>query len=171
LNTNNRERTKDAKTIKINKTKSKILEHILRSPGVRYRQLLRFTGLSNSVLSYYLRNLEGSRHIIVNRDNNNRAIGYYPKNIKIKELQIIANLRSNTERRIVQFLLEQQQGQPTFNDIIKHIHKAPSTISWHIKKLKNAKIVISIRHDNRPSLYKLRNKQNVAKIFSKYICN
>jgi predicted transcriptional regulator len=150
---------------------SRILKHILRTPGVRYRQLLRFTGLSNSALSYYLRNLEGSRRIIVNRDNNNRAIGYYPKNIKTKELQVIANLRSNTERRIVQFLLE-QQGQSTFNDIIKHTEKAQSTISWHIKKLKNAKIIISIRqYNNRPSIYRIRDKQNVAKIVSKYIRN
>ena len=168
MNTHNRER--GPKTIQVNKNKSRILEHILRTPGVRYRQLLRFTGLSNSALSYYLANLEGSRHIIVNRDNNNRATGYYPKNIKTKELQIIANLRSNTERRIVQFLLEQQEGQPTFNDIIKHTKKAPSTISWHLKKLKNAKIIISIRQDtNRPSIYKIRDKQDVAKIVSKYI--
>jgi hypothetical protein len=45
-NNNNRERIKSAKTIQVNKNKSRILEHILRSPGVRYRQLLRFTGLS-----------------------------------------------------------------------------------------------------------------------------
>ena len=167
-NDNNKKvRTKDAKTIQVNKNKSRILEHILRSPGVRYRQLLRFTGLSSGALSYNLKNLEGSRRIIVNRDNNNRATGYYPKNIKTKELQVIANLRSNTERRIVQFLLE-QQGQSTFNDIIKHTDKAPSTISWHLKKLKNAKIITSIRRDNRPSIYKIRNKQNVAEIVSKY---
>jgi predicted transcriptional regulator len=44
----------------------------------------------------------------------------------------MANLANNTDRRIVQFLLE-QQGQFTFNDIIKHTEKAPSTISWHLK--------------------------------------
>ena len=146
--------------------RSKVLELILKSPGIRFRQLLRLTGLSHGSLSFMLKKLEKSRGIIVNRSSNNRVTSYYPKNIKAKELHIISNLRNNTEKRIVQFLLE--QGQSTFNDIVKYTDRAPSTISWHLNKLKNAELITSNNHHGRPRPYKIRNKKSVAKIISKY---
>ena len=38
---------------------------------------------------------------------------------------------------IVQYLLD--QGQSTFYDIVNHSKRAPSTISWHLNRLKNGK--------------------------------
>ena len=146
--------------------RSKVLELILKCPGIRFRQLLRLTGLSHGSLSFMLKKLEKSRGIIVNRSSNDRVTSYYPKNIRTKELHIISNLRNNTEKRIVQFLLE--QGQSTFNDIVKYTDRAPSTISWHLNKLKNAELITSNNHHGRPRPYKIRNKKSVAKIISKY---
>ncbi|MGI8832700.1 MAG: winged helix-turn-helix transcriptional regulator [Nitrososphaeraceae archaeon] len=153
-------------TIKDKEIYPKILEHIRTDPGVRYRKLLRLTGLSNGSLSYTLKKLEKSRRVIVNRSSNSRVTSYYPKNIKTTELQILANLRNNTERRIVQFLLK--QGQSTFNDIVNHAEKAPSTISWHLNRLRIRKLITTNRQHIRPRTYKLINKNNVARIVSKY---
>jgi predicted transcriptional regulator len=113
-----------------------------------------------------LKKLEKSSGIIVKRISNNRVTNYYPRNIRTTELHIISNLRNNTEKRIVQFLLE--QGQSTFNDIVNYTDRAPSTISWHLNKLKNAELIISNNHYGRPRPYKIRNKKSVAKIISKY---
>jgi predicted transcriptional regulator len=146
--------------------RSKALEFILKSPGIRYRQLLRLTGLSHGSLSFVLKKLEKSSGIIVNRTSNNRVTSYYPKNIRTTELHIISNIRNNTEKRIVQFLLE--QGQSTSNDIVNYTDRAPSTISWHLNKLENAELIISNNHYGRPRPYKIRNKKSVAKIISKY---
>jgi predicted transcriptional regulator len=157
------QRIKAARTIKINENKSKILEHIVKSPGVRYRELLRLTGLANGVLSYHLKILEESRRIKVNRDEN-RVTRYYPKNIKTKEFHVIAYIRNNTTRQIIQLLLK--QGHSTFKDIVKHTNKVPSTISWHLKRLVNVKI-ISVSH-NKLHVYKIRNKEKVGKIVAKY---
>jgi predicted transcriptional regulator len=73
------------KNLDHSRKQSKVLKLILKSPGVRYRQLLRTTGLSNGSLSNILRKLENSRSIIVNRTANNRATAYYPKNINISD--------------------------------------------------------------------------------------
>ena len=89
---------------------------------------------------------------------------YYPKNIKNKELHIIAYIRNNTTRQIIQLLLK--QGNSTFKDIVKHTNKVPSTISWHLKKLENVKI-ISVSH-NKLHVYRIRNKEKVAEIVAKY---
>jgi predicted transcriptional regulator len=153
-------------TIKNKKIQSKVLEHIRIDPGVRYRQLLRLTGLSNGSLSYTLKKLEKSRRVIVNRSSNTRVTGYYPENIKTSEVHVLTNLRNHTDRRILQLLLK--QGQCTFKDIVKHTERAPSTISWHLDRLKNRRLITVISHHDRPRPYKIINKNNVARIVSKY---
>ena len=157
------ERTKAARIIKIHKNRSKILKYIVKSPGVRYRELLRLTGLANGVLSYHLKILEESRGIKVNRDGI-KMTRYYPKNIKPKEFHVIAYTRNSTSRQIIQLLLK--QGHSTFKDIVKHTNKVPSTISWHLKRLENGKI-ISVSH-KKLYVYRIRNKERVGKIVAKY---
>src|SRR5919106_4669892 len=146
------------KTLQYNIRKSKVLEVILRSPGVRYKQLQRITGLPNGSLSYILKKLEGSRCIIVNRSNYSTA--YYPKGIKAAELHLIENLRNNIDRRIIQHLLE--QGQGNFSDIVNHTKRAPSTISWHLNRLKNCRLITSTSRNGKPHTYKIINKNSVA---------
>jgi predicted transcriptional regulator len=157
------ERTKAARIIKIHKNRSKILKYIVKSPGVRYRELLRLTGLANGVLSYHLKILEESRGIKVNRDGI-KMTRYYPKNIKTKEFHVIAYTRNSTSRQIIQLLLK--QGYSTFKDIVKHTNKVPSTISWHLKRLENGKI-ISVSH-KKFYVYRIRNKERVGEIVAKY---
>jgi predicted transcriptional regulator len=156
------------RTLEYSKKQSKVLKLILKNPGVRYRQLLRATGLSNGSLSNILRKLENSRSIIVNRTANNRVTAYYPKNINTAELRIIENLRNNIDRRIIQYLLE--QGQGNFYDIVNHSKRAPSTISWHLSRLKNGRLITSTsRNGKPPHTYKIINKNSVARILSKHL--
>ena len=156
-------RTKAARNIKRNENKSKILNHIVKNPGVRYRELLRLTGLANGVLSYHLKILGESRSIKVNREGI-KMTRYYPKNIKTKEFHVIAYTRNSTARQIIQLLLK--QGHSTFKDIVKHTNKVPSTISWHLKRLENGKI-ISVSH-KKLHVYRIRNKEKVGEIVAKY---
>lgn len=152
-------------TLEHSKKCSSVHRLIRTSPGIRYRQLMRITGLSNGSLSYILGKLENSRRIIVNRANS--ATAYYPKGIKPTELHLIENLRNNIDRKIVQYLLD--QGHCTFFDIVNLTERAPSTVSWHLNKLKNRKLIISTSHhgEHHPT-YKVMNKDNVAKFLSKH---
>jgi predicted transcriptional regulator len=154
------------KTLEYSKRQPKVLKLILKSPGIRYRQLLRITGLSNGSLSYVLRKLEKSRCIIANRTCNNRATAYYPKSINATELHVIENLRNNIDRRIVQYLLEHEVS--TFYDIVNHSKRAPSTISWHLNRLKNRKLITLTSSNSRPKAYKIINKNIVSRILSKH---
>ena len=43
---------------KTNSVQDKIVKCVNEIPGIRYRELLRMTGLSNGVLSYHLRFLD-----------------------------------------------------------------------------------------------------------------
>jgi predicted transcriptional regulator len=146
------------------KRQSKIHKLIYKSPGIRYRQLQRTTSLPNGSLSYILRELEYSRRIIVERTS--YVTAYYPKETKTAELHLMENLRNNIDRRIVQYLLE--QGKSTFYDIVNHSKRAPSTVSWHLNRLRNRKLITSTRHGDEPQAYRIISKDTVSRVLSKH---
>jgi DNA-binding transcriptional ArsR family regulator len=54
----------------------------------------------------------------------------------------------------------------TFSEIVEHTGKAPSTVSAHLKRLKEAGI-INVRYGEY-QLYSLANRDLVAEVLSKY---
>lgn len=142
---------------------SKLLKHIDEYPGIRYRELLRLTDLANGVLTYHLSLLERSTQIRVNRSKA-KTTRYYPINITSEESEVIGYIRNERVRRIILFILE--HNICTFNEIVDYTNKAPSTISWHLKKLKDAGI-ISVQY-GQYQLYRVTNREVVAEILYKY---
>ena len=143
-------------------TRNLLLNYIEQHPGIRYRELLRLTGLVNGVLTYYLAGLENANMIRVERGL--RITRYYPINVSEKESAILNFVRHEPIRQIVLFILEHDMA--TFNEIVAHTGKAPSTVSSHLKRLKEAGIV-SVRHGEY-YLYRLVEKDLVAEVLSKY---
>src|SRR5919199_1214435 len=139
-----------------------LLEQIEHTPGIRYRELLRLTGLVNGVLTYHLAALEKANVIKVDRGL--RITRYYPVNVSEKESAILKYIRHEPIRQIVLFILE--HDMPTFNEIVDHTGKAPSTVSSHLKRLKEADI-IAVRY-GECHLYRLVERDLVAEVLSKY---
>lgn len=143
----------------------RLLKHIEEYPGIRYRELLRLTDLSNGVLTYHLSLLERSNQIRVSRRSENNTTRFYSMNIASEEFEIIGCIRQKALRRIVLFILKHKLC--TFNEIVEYINKAPSTISWHLKRLKEAGI-ISVQYGQQYQLYKVTNSEVVGEILYKY---
>lgn len=135
------------------------------NPGIRYRELTRIVGISNGVLTYHLGVLEKFGRIKVARQSNNRVTRYFIANVPKEDSDIIGYFRSIVTRDIVFFMLKNEFF--TFNEIVDHVRKAPSTISWHIKRLKEAGILRVVYGDGR-QLYSLTNKTLVSGILLKY---
>jgi len=145
--------------------KAVLLRHIEESPGIRYRELLRMAGLVNGVLTYHLAALEKSDVIKVDRQS--RMTRYYPVSVPDNESAVLKFVRHEPVRQIVLFILENDMC--TFNEIVDHTQKAPSTVSSHLKRLKEAGIV-SVRYGEY-QLYRLADKELVAEVLSKYRAN
>jgi predicted transcriptional regulator len=143
-------------------SKSLLVNQIGQTPGIRYRELLRLTGLVNGVLTYHLAALEKANVIRVDRGP--RITRYYPVNVSEKETAILKFLRHEPVRQIVRFILENDMS--TFNEIVNHTGKAPSTVSCHLKRLREAGI-ISVRYGEY-QIYRLVEKDFVADVLSKY---
>jgi DNA-binding transcriptional ArsR family regulator len=143
-------------------TRTILLRHIEEHPGIRYRELLRMTSLANGVLTYHLAALEKTDVIKVDRQS--RMTRYYPVSVSDGESAILKFVRHEPVRQIVLFILDHELC--TFNEIVEHTKKAPSTVSSHLKRLKEAGIV-SVRYGEY-QLYRLAAKDLIAEVLSKY---
>jgi DNA-binding transcriptional ArsR family regulator len=144
-------------------TRVLLMKNIEQTPGIRYRELLRLTGLVNGVLSYHLSALERTNLIKVNRES--RITRYYPVNVSDKESAILKFVRHEPIRQILLFILEHDMC--TFNEIVDHTGKAPSTVSSHLKRLRGAGIIL-IRHGEYHQLYRVAEGDLIAEVLSKY---
>jgi predicted transcriptional regulator len=145
---------------------NKLIRHINEQPGIRYRELLRLSGLSNGVLTYHITNLEKSQQIIVDRNNKTKTTRYYSNYIPAEETDIIGYIRNNSARQIILFILDHDSC--TFNEIIEYTKKAPSTISWHLKRLKAAGVISILYTGHCQHVYKVRDFESVTNVLSKY---
>jgi predicted transcriptional regulator len=143
-------------------TRAILLRNIEKNPGIRYRELLRTTGLVNGVLTYHLAALEKSDIIKVDRQPGTTR--YYMLTISDKEVNILKYVRHTPLRQILLFILEHDLC--TFNEIVGHIGKAPSTVSSHLRRLKEGG-VISVRYGEY-QLYSLTEKDLVFDVLAKY---
>jgi len=145
--------------------KEMLLMHINNIPGIRYRELLRLTELSNGVLAYHLTGLEKTSRIKVDRQRENKATRYYSISIPTQESDILRQLRNNVPRQIIKFILDHDLC--TFNEIEEHLAKAASTVSWHLKRLKEAGL-ISVKYGGEYQLYHIMNPELVSDVIYKY---
>jgi DNA-binding transcriptional ArsR family regulator len=144
-------------------TRLLLMKHIEQTPGIRYRELLRSTGLVNGVLTYHLSALERSNLIKVNRES--RVTRYYPLSVSDKESAILKFVRHEPIRQILLFILEHDMC--AFNEIVDHTGKAPSTVSSHLKRLRQGGVVL-VRHGEYHQLYRVVERDLVAEVLSKY---
>jgi predicted transcriptional regulator len=110
-------------------SKPVILKQIERNPGIRYRELLRLTSLTNGGLQYHIKILERSHKVKVHRHDGSRT-RYYPLDTPTCESHILGCVRNNVARQIVSFILENDLR--TFGEVVEHTKKAHSTVSWHL---------------------------------------
>lgn len=139
-----------------------ILGVISLSPGIRYREIARQTGFANGVLTYHLNILEqiGS----INKFRNNNITRYYPVSIPSQDLKIISHLRVRSEKDIILFVLNHDFC--SFSEIVDYSKRAPSTISWHLKRLCQDGIVAV--HSGEYNLYRITDKKLVNQMLYKY---
>lgn len=143
----------------------KTLTHIKQYPGIRYRQLLRLTGLSNGGMSFHLKKLRKSKLVKAKKLGYN-TIRYYPVAVKTTESDILDHLLNSTRRKIILFLLEHSNCR--FKEIVHYIDRAPSTTSFQLRRLEHTGIISILRLDRNNQLYRLKNKARIVRIVSKY---
>jgi len=154
----------------LHKHQQNLINIIEKNPGIRYRELLRSTNLSNGVLTYHLTELAGSN--IINVERRRGVTRYYSVQISSEESKVISHIRNIISRKILLLIIE--RGSCTLSEIAVLTNKAPSTISWYLQRLLDANIIKKKSTSSDGVYYKSRfyevvNKILVLDMLSKYV--
>jgi predicted transcriptional regulator len=117
----------------------KIYEHIRKSPGLHLRELSRLLETPLSTLDYHLYYLK-QRGLIHDSQDGGYTRYYLTGDIGVKEKNVLSVLRQRVPRTIIMFLLLHPNSP--HGDISTHIQLAPSTTSFHLKKLMKLEIIM-----------------------------
>jgi predicted transcriptional regulator len=144
-------------------TNTMLLDHINRSPGIRYSELKRDTGVADGRLEYHLNILEDLKQIKVKRYPTRKSTRYYTSDKPRDELRIIEYTQRSGAKEIVQFLLHKDQCN--FEDIVRYTRKVPSTVSHHLSGLKEGGIIMQSKNGNHKT-YSLKNKDKIVRLMN-----
>jgi predicted transcriptional regulator len=140
-----------------------IVEVIEKNPGIKFREMMRATGMKNGVLSHYIKTLEDRGAISVQR--NPRLTRFYPLGVDKKESLLIANLRQETPKNILLALLE--KDSLTFKEIVDKVKRSQSTVSIYLTQLVQDEIVDS-KFVFLKRTFEIRERELVQKTINKY---
>ncbi len=146
-------------------TNTILLDHINHSPGIRYSELKRETGIADGRLEYHLKILEDLKQIKVSRYPTRKSTRYYisDKSKSSNELRIIEYTQRTGAREIVQLLLHKDQCY--FKDIVQYTKRVPSTVSHHLSRLKKGGVIEKSKNGNH-STYRLKNKDKIVRLMN-----
>lgn len=130
-------------------------------PGAHFSEIQRQLDLATGTLQYHLRYLEKRGLVEVKRDG--RYTRYYPSmEVDRRDKRLLGLLRQPTPRSIVLDLLE--HGPSRLSHVAERLDLAPSTLSFHLDKLREADVVV------RPErgVYEVADEQRVADVLVSY---
>jgi len=124
------------------KTRRLIYQYIEKYPGLHKRELVRLSQVPYSTLDYHIFIL--NKRNLVKIESDKQFIRYYASGkIGSRDKEIINVLRQSAPRDIILFLIINPSS--THETLRNHLKLAPSTTSYHIKKLMKLNITNSER--------------------------
>jgi DNA-binding transcriptional regulator GbsR (MarR family) len=140
-----------------------IINVIEKNPGIKFREMMRKTGLNNGSLSYYIRKLEKSGHVKTERTPGTTR--FYPPGIEREEAVLIKHLRQRISRKIITGLI--QNPLLTFRNLVELAKVSNSYVSILLSKL-IFDGVIDVKFEKRERRYHLKKVDLVKKTICKY---
>jgi predicted transcriptional regulator len=95
------------------------------------------------------------------RSENSNITRYYHSSVPKEETIILGLLKIKTTKELIVKLLERKSC--TFNQLVLHVNKAPSTTSWNIKRLMDSNVIIRKR-GTYYTKYSIKNPKKVGVI-------
>ena len=140
-----------------------ILDVIEKNPGIRFNDIMRITDIRNGTLSHYVKKLEESG--IIQLERTPRVTRAYPVGIDSHEAMICKYLTIPTQRNLIIFLLEKKVA--TSLEIREFLKKSPSVVSVNLNELFRVKI-INKKYDIPSNKYSLKNPKEIKGILNEY---
>ena len=140
-----------------------IISEIKTNPGIRYRELMKKVGITNGVMSHYLRKLEENESVWIERTP--RVTRFYSSDLSEDEAKLVKRLRQETPKKILVALV--QNDQLTFKELTAKICKSPATTSFYLSQLVKDNIVATSKSDFVKVYFNVERKR-IANIIEEY---
>ncbi len=121
-----------------------------------FREIERKSGLSTGSVKYHLDYL--ARHNLIRQEKEGNNLRYFFINVKSQSARLLGLLRQRSVRQILLFILIHENCN--HEQIVESVSLSPSTVSWHLKKLEDASIIISHK-EGRFKSYSIRIEKEV----------
>ena len=148
-------------------TRKKIYDLIIKNPGLHLSKIAEMLKMRTSLAEYHLIYLENNNLIHSVKDEGGYYRRFYVKegDIGTEDKKIFSLLRQETPLKIIAFLLR----NPKFRhrDMLKELHIASSTLSYHINKLVSKGIIEVITYGEDKG-YRIVNKKKIIQLLLKY---
>jgi len=141
-----------------------LYQHILSNPGLHLRALGRHLRMGLGDLRYHLEYLEREGLVTTASDGYRKA--YFPGRDQFSgDKRMLGILRQSRPRKMLLVMLNRENTG--FDELRKRIGVSKSTLSFHLKKLKEAG-VISVEADAQRRTYRLCDKNKIAALLITY---
>jgi predicted transcriptional regulator len=141
----------------------KLQQIIEENPGIQFREIMRYSGLKNGVLSHYLGKLEKTGIIKVIRGP--RQSRFYSPSITETESIVIKALRKQTPRDLLLALIENDGLD--FSQLVKAVKKSPSTVSLYLSQIVDDGLV-EIKLVQLKKRYYIKARESIDKLVEDY---
>src|SRR5579885_37547 len=142
---------------------TQIISVIEKNPGIKFREIMRETGMKNGVLGYYAAKLERAGTARIERTPGQTR--FYPPGVSDEEVLLIKNLRQETPRQILASLLYHEAL--SFSELVEKTGKSQATVSLYLSQVTRDSLVES-KIVNFKKKYYVRDAAKLRSIISKY---
>ncbi|MGI0047140.1 MAG: winged helix-turn-helix transcriptional regulator [Nitrosotalea sp.] len=142
---------------------TQIVEVIEKNPGIKFREIMRETGMKNGVLGYYAARLEKDGAVKIERSPGQTR--FYPPGVPDDDILLIKNLRQETPKQILAALL--QYETLSFNELVEKTVKSPATVSLYLSQVTKDNLVES-KLINSKKKYYIKDSEKLQKIIDMY---
>jgi predicted transcriptional regulator len=154
-------------------TRRAIYSLVLSQPGLHLREIQRQLGMHVNLVEYHLHHLIASELVVsVQQGGYNRFFasqapgeGARVDRLTSQDKRVLGMMRQPLPLRIMVYLLA--AGSAQHKDVCDHLGCAPSTLTYHMKKLVRARIVIQ-RSAGEGKGYNLADRRGVARLLMLY---
>ncbi len=141
-----------------------VFQFVRSHPGLHMRGLEKQLDISLGDLRYHLDYLE-KKGFITSRSDGYRKTYFSARDVYLQDRDILALLRQKGPRRLILHLMLVKEAP--FDDLRQVLGVSKSTLSFHLKKL-TQKRVVEVRTRETRNFYYLGDKERVAELLITY---
>ncbi|MBI2576949.1 transcriptional regulator [Candidatus Woesearchaeota archaeon] len=144
--------------------RKKVYEAVKSFAGSHFREIERKSGFSTGVAHYHLSYLVN--HGLVMEEKRGHKVHYFPSEFKPENKRLLGLLRQGILRKILMCI--SMQRVCSYEQIVQFVQRPPSTVSWHLKKLLEEKIITHSKKGRNTYFSLVINPQEVIRLLITY---